>query len=319
MVPVPGTEILERAAPLARLAHHVAALCVLGSASNETNVELVQQWRRRGVDVALLSPLDAEEARRRGDLALARLDVLPTLDGVEPGLLALLWLERRGMRVLNRAPALLAVHDKLATARRLGLAGLPHPRAAGWRGQGEAPLKPPLVLKPRFGSWGRDVTLCRDEAELERTLAEVRERPWFRRHGALLQELMPPRGYDLRLIVAGGQVVGASERIARPGEWRTNVSLGGSLRPAEPSPEARSLAIAAAAAVGADLVGVDLIPLEGGGHVVLELNGAVEFDERYSLGGHDVYLEAARALGLGLEHRAAARARRRQALLVQHR
>ena len=273
------------------------AIVVLGSVSNETNVELVRQWRSLGLDAALLAPLEAPVKLKSGDVALGRLDVLPTLDGVEAGLLALFLLERRGTRLLNSAAALLIAHDKLLTARRLGLAGLPHPRTGRWCGQGDPPLEPPLVLKPRFGSWGRDVFLCRTRVELEQTLAEVRERPWFRRHGALLQELLPLRGHDLRLIVAGGQVVGAGERVAAPGEWRTNISLGGSLRAVEPPPEAQSLAIAAARAVGADLVGVDIMRLDGG-FAVLELNGAVDFDERYAIGGDDVYLRAARTLGL---------------------
>jgi [lysine-biosynthesis-protein LysW]--L-2-aminoadipate ligase len=249
----------------------------------------------------LLTPLEAGATLPPRAIALGRLDVLETLDGVEPGLLVLLLLERGGACVLNRAAALVAVHDKLVTARCLRVAGLPHPRTVIWRGNREPPLELPLVLKPRFGSWGRDVFLCRDMAELELVFATIRMRPWFRRHGALLQELVPLRGYDLRLIVAGGEVVGASERVARPGEWRTNVSLGGSLRPGEPPAEARSLAIAAAAAVGADLVGVDLMPLDRGRYTVLELNGAVDFDQRYSLGSGDVYRETALALGLSLE------------------
>ena len=35
-------------------------------------------------------------------------------------------------------------------------------------------------------------------------------------------------------------------------------------------------------------------------YTVIELNGAVEFDETCSLGGRDVYLDAAQALGLAL-------------------
>ena len=100
------------------------------------------------------------------------------------------------------------------------------------------------------------------------------------------------------MVVAGEEVVAAGERVARPGEWRTNLSLGGSLRSADPPPEAHSPAIAAAKAVGADLVGVDLMPLDRGGHVILELNGAVDYDARYAIGGRNVYLETARALGL---------------------
>ena len=203
--------------------------------------------------------------------------------------------------MLNRAAALITVHDKLRTARRLDAAGIPHPNTTCVRAGRSAPeLQPPLVVKPRFGSWGRDVVLCRDVAELERCLNAVSERSWFRRHGALLQELVPPSGWDLRLIVAGGGVVGGAERVAAAGDWRTNVSLSDTLRSADVPPEARSLAVAAAAAVGADLVGVDLLPIDGDRYLVLELNGAVDFDESYSLDDGDVFVEAAQALGFPL-------------------
>ena len=92
-------------------------------------------------------------------------------------------------------------------------------------------------------------------------------------------------------------MVGAVERVAAPGEWRTNVSLGGSRRAVEPADGAIRLALTAAAAIDADFVGVDLIPVDGG-HLVLELNGAAEFDHAYDLPEGDVYLDAARALAL---------------------
>lgn len=293
---------LRKAAGDSTLPARSGHVYVLGSEANSTSAELVRHWRERGLDAALVSGQDAERALRAGDVAIGRLDVLPSLDGVEPGLLSLLRLERRGVHVLNPAAALIAAHDKLRTARCLDAAGLPHPRTESWRGgQSRPELRLPLVLKPRFGSWGRDVLLCRTDEELERGLDAMRERSWFRRHGALLQELVPPRGYDVRLIVAGGEVVGGSERAAAAGDWRTNVSLGGTLRPAEMPPNARSLARAAAAAVGADLVGVDLLPIDGEGYVILELNGAVDFDERYALDGLDIYAEVARTLGLPLD------------------
>jgi glutathione synthase/RimK-type ligase-like ATP-grasp enzyme len=63
-----------------------------------------------------------------------------------------------------------------------------------------------------------------------------------------------------------------------------------------PTPEVCELALAAASAIEAALVGVDLLPAPDGGHVVIELNGAVEFNEQYSLDGGDVFERTVRAL-----------------------
>jgi [lysine-biosynthesis-protein LysW]---L-2-aminoadipate ligase len=200
--------------------------------------------------------------------------------------------------VLNPVSALLAAHDKLRTARLLAAAGLPHPRCVHLRPGGPLPPIPlPLVVKPRFGSWGADVIRADTPEALVHALAAVSDRPWFRRHGALLQELVDPHGWDVRIVIAGGLLVGAVERVAAPGEWRTNISLGGTRRPADPAPKARELAQAAARAIGGDLVGVDLLPLADGGYTIVELNGAVDFNAAYSLAG-DIYEAAAAGLGL---------------------
>jgi [lysine-biosynthesis-protein LysW]--L-2-aminoadipate ligase len=151
------------------------------------------------------------------------------------------------------------------------------------------------VLKPRFGSWGRDVEQCTTPDDLDAALVRLQRKPWFREHGALAQELVEPRGWDMRLVVAGGRVVGAACRIARSGEWRTNAALGAQVEPVEPPPLARALALAAARAARADLVGVDLLPTPNGGFVVLELNGAVDFRPVYAP-LRDVFSETVAAL-----------------------
>jgi RimK family alpha-L-glutamate ligase len=278
----------------------VAVIC---GVSVKTSSALVEAWRAQGIEAELMTPIDAALWLRAGDVALVRLDVLPTLDGVEPGLDRVSRLQRQGIRVLNPPRALLRAHDKLRTARFFEAMGLPHPRTALVREQ-KLPelalpeLALPLVVKPRFGSWGRDIFLCRTRDELERCLRSIRDRPWFVRHGALVQELVPPRHHDLRLLVADGRVVGASRRIAAKGEWRTNVTLGGTLEPVDPDPAACRLGLAAVAAIGADFVGVDLLPAPDGGHIVLELNGAVDFNRSYSLPLRDVFDDIAAALGL---------------------
>jgi [lysine-biosynthesis-protein LysW]--L-2-aminoadipate ligase len=150
------------------------------------------------------------------------------------------------------------------------------------------------VLKPRFGSWGREVERCSTVQELEAAVVQLQRKPWFREHGALAQELVEPRGWDLRVVVAGGRIVGAACRIARGGEWRTNAALGAQVEPIDPPPLAQSLALAAARAARADLVGVDLLPT-GNGFVILELNGAVDFRPVYAP-HRDVFLDAVGAV-----------------------
>ena len=252
------------------------------------------------VDARILTPERAADVLGTCDAAVGRLDVADSLDGVEDGLWALGSLAARGVRVLNRAGALLAVHDKLLTARVLGREGLPHPRTRMLHADGPVlPWSGPVVVKPRFGSWGRDVTLCENEVAFRRHLHALKLRPWFQRHGALVQELVEPAGYDLRVVVAAGVPVGAISRVAAKGEWRTNVSLGGTRVRVEPSPEALALAVRAAAAAGTELVGVDLLPDGAGGWTVLELNGAVDFTAEYRI-DRDPFVAAVSELALAV-------------------
>jgi RimK family alpha-L-glutamate ligase len=265
-----------------------------------TNVALA-----RAADWLLLNPLRALKVMRSGDVALARLDVRRTLDGIEVGMEALGELSARGVTILNDPSALLSTHDKLLTARLLDGAGIPHPGTRlvttvslvhEWVG--------PVVVKPRFGSWGNHVARCDSEAALRSHLETIANHRWFRSCGAIVQSLVPPSGFDLRLVVARGRVVGAVTRVCADGEWRTNVALGAGRVPTTPSAGAVRLALDAAAAVNGSFVGVDLLPDGAGGWIVLEVNGAVELTDDYSFVG-DVFAAAAEALAdrLGEEPR----------------
>jgi RimK family alpha-L-glutamate ligase len=271
-------------------------VAIVSHRPSATNLGLVARgWN--GIAAELMSPREGLLTLGRGDIALGRVDVSEALDGAEEGLWALERLLDGGVRVLNGPTALLAAHDKLLTARILRAAALPHPRTVLVRRRHEPPdVDFPAVLKPRFGSWGRDVVLCHDRGELERALGTLASRPWFRRTGALVQELIRPLGYDLRIVVARGRVVGAAKRIAPPGEWRTNVALGASSVPTVPPPVAMNLALAAANASALDLAGVDLLPTGPGGFCVIELNGAVDFGDHYSFPGRNVFADAIGAL-----------------------
>jgi RimK family alpha-L-glutamate ligase len=293
---VAGVEVtIERlengAARVGRREDRRRSIVILGKPT-ETNCALAAAFADLGQRVRVA---DAAAPPRvgQGDVAVARLDVLPTLDGIEPGLWRLMHLADRGVHVLNGPRALFAAHDKLSTALFLGRAGVVQPRTAHLREVSVPPFPPPYVVKPRFGSWGRDVYLSRDEAELCAQLERLRHRRWFRRQGVLVQSLVEPTGRDLRVVVAGGRVVGAVERRALPGEWRTNVSLGAVRRGVSPPPAARALALRAVAALGVDLAGVDIACDQTGRSYVLEVNGAVDFNVTYA---GDIFASTAAAL-----------------------
>jgi [lysine-biosynthesis-protein LysW]---L-2-aminoadipate ligase len=293
-LPIPDNPGQRDAAQLPIAAGAVRQALVVGR-ETETNVALAEAFASLGCRAAVTSARNALSAGR-GDVILNRLDVLPSLDGVEVGFWTMLRAERTGAVSLNRPGSLLNAHDKLATALLLARAGVAQPRSAHVR-EAQVPegLRPPFVVKPRFGSWGRDVFRCETADDLRLLLERLAHRHWFRRQGALVQELVPPTGRDLRLLLVAGRVIGAIERVALPGEWRTNVALGASRCPVDPPREACALALRALDALGLDLAGVDLLVDGEGNHLVLEINGAVEFTTDYAPGA-DPFLVAADAL-----------------------
>ena len=66
--------------------------------------------------------------------------------------------------------------------------------------------------------------------------------------------------------------------------------------PVAPSPTVVLLALAAARATSAALVGVDLLPTPDGGYTILEVNGAVDFTPEYGLAGEDPFAATVGAL-----------------------
>jgi RimK family alpha-L-glutamate ligase len=249
-----------------------------------TNARLVNALGRQGARATWRPAANLSGERWRERVVLARLDVRRSLDGVEDGWDAIARLERDGVHVLNPTRALGACHDKLATATALARVGVTHPRTTLITRAGELPpVDWPIVLKPRFGSWGREVVLLRDRRSLDRHLKRIRNTPWFVARGALLQTYLPAGGTDLRVVIAAGAVIGAISHTATAGDWRTNVSLGAQRRPAEPPAAARELALAAVETLDVDLAGVDLLRRRDNTYVVLEVNGAVDFTRKYSL------------------------------------
>lgn len=203
-----------------------------------------------------------------------------------------------GVEVVNSADATEVCGDKWRSTMALQAAGVPTPRTAlGLTPQAALAaldsLGYPSVIKPLVGSWGRLVVQLPDRASAEGVLEYADALPGPQSHLGYVQELIEKPDRDIRVIVVGGEVLGA---VYRTGEsLRTNVALGGQTRPCEATTEITKLAIDAAAAVGADIAGVDLIEDRDGRLLVLEVNHRVEFTgfqsaltDRVNVAGHIV-------------------------------
>jgi RimK family alpha-L-glutamate ligase len=207
------------------------------------------------------------------DAVLARIVPNGSLEQIIYRVDALHWIERRGVPVVNSPRALERSVDKFYTTALLQEAGLPTPETVVCEGLEDAMAAVramgDVVIKPIFGSMGHGMIRVNDPDLAYRVLRPLEQvRSVF-----YVQRAVEHDGRDIRVLVVGGRVLGAIERRARDGEWRTNVARGGSPRPCELTDEWEQFAVRAAAAVGADYAGVDLLPSRDGAVFVLEVNG----------------------------------------------
>jgi RimK family alpha-L-glutamate ligase len=177
-----------------------------------------------------------------------------------------------GVTVVNSPRSVEVCVDKYLTSATLARAGLPTPRTIACQKSDDAmsalaDLGGDVVIKPLFGAEGRGIVRVSDVDLAWRTFRAIEQTG-----GVLyLQEFVPHPGWDARAFVLNGEVIAAMRRDSA--DWRTNVARGASVTALSLDAGGEHLAIAAAEAVGAQVAGVDLLPMPGGGWTVLEVNG----------------------------------------------
>jgi glutathione synthase/RimK-type ligase-like ATP-grasp enzyme len=128
----------------------------------------------------------------------------------------------------------------------------------------------PVIIKPNWGSRSKGVELVQNENELVRA--------WTDSH-RILQTYLPEGFRCTRILVIGMRVVYAVTRIAKDGLHATyDHGRRGMLEPYTITPERAELAVAACAAVGVEVGGVDIVETRLGpcilevNHVCIELS-----------------------------------------------
>lgn len=189
-------------------------------------------------------------------------------------------LELLGIPVFNSAETIEVSDDKIKTYQALAEKNIPIPKTIvapktfglpihlqdDFIKQVIEQLGFPMVMKETFGSFGEQVYLVRDQAEMLAKMEQIAGKAF------MFQEFIDTSyGIDLRLQVVGDEVVTAMKRVSED-DFRANVTSGGRMEPYHPSEQEKAIAIQASQAIAADFSGVDLLFGENGQAIVCEVN-----------------------------------------------
>jgi tetrahydromethanopterin:alpha-L-glutamate ligase len=265
----------------------IPRILVLNDTSEKRTRGLAAGFRRRGA-VAISAPL-ASLAFDTGspagisipgfagtlpDAVLVRSIAAGSFEAITRRLAILHAFGKLSIPVWNSAQAIERCVDKSMTTFLLQNAGLPTPPTFAVEGLEAARqiaerelAAGPLVLKPLFGAQGRGIRLMRTLADLP-AAEEVSDVYYLQRY---VSRTGPPF-CDYRVFVCAGKLVAMMSR--RGDDWITNVNRGAVPErvSSHEGDNLAALAILAAAAVGADFAGVDIVQADDGNLLILEVN-----------------------------------------------
>jgi gamma-F420-2:alpha-L-glutamate ligase len=190
-------------------------------------------------------------------------------------------IEKFGIPVINDADSISRVSDKLLTSQLLVKENLPIPKTILVNGDVDVDLIEkeigfPCVVKATSGSKGKTVHLCqtkKDFTSLMSLLSSISLKKTM-----IIQEFVDAQpGTDLRVWVIGGKTIVAMKRIGAEGDFRANISQGGTAELFEITDEVDYLARETARVLGLQIAGVDLL-FDKDGYKICEANSSPGFE-----------------------------------------
>jgi len=203
---------------------------------------------------------------------------------------ALRVLDAWGVASVNTLTVTALCNDKLATTAALQAAGIAVPRTAVAFTPESALLAAeqigyPLVMKPITGSWGRLLARINDRDAAEALFEHKASLGSPEQSIFYLQEHCDKPSRDIRAFSIDGETICAIYRYSD--HWITNTARGASTRECPVTDELDALCRAAAAAVGAGVLAVDLLE-DAGRLLVSEVNATMEFRNSIDVTGVDI-------------------------------
>ncbi len=142
----------------------------------------------------------------------------------------------------------------------------------------------PVILKLLRGTQGTGVIFAESQASVESMLETI----WSLGEDIMLQRFVAEsKGRDVRALVIDGKVRSSMRRVAREGEFRSNIHRGGVGESIRLPKEFERAALSATEAVGLRLAGVDILESSDGPQVI-EVNSSPGFQGLEAATGENV-------------------------------
>jgi len=238
------------------------------------STRLVESFAAKGIEARMCHPddfdiivdLDIHKGiKYKGeDLELPKLVRVRLGAGILPFQLAVVrHFEQAGIPCINGSLPIETVKDKLRSSQILSRSGIPIPNTMMVRlpiddGLVETNIGFPCVVKVVTGSYGEGVYLCERKRDYKKLMEFVDN--LGNKKTMIVQEYLGERpGEDLRVLVIGGKVIGAMRRTAPEGDFRANITNGGTGENFEVTEEIDYIARKTARSLNLDIAGVDLL------------------------------------------------------------
>lgn len=141
----------------------------------------------------------------------------------------------------------------------------------------------PLVVKESFGSFGKQVFLIKSKEELEKILLKEGHK------SLIFQEYIKfSHGKDIRIQVVGGEEIVTLYRYSTNGDFRANLTLGGSMEKYTPTKIQKDLALKACKIINLDFAGVDILFGKNDEPILCEVNSNAHIINIYNCTGINV-------------------------------
>lgn len=203
-------------------------------------------------------------------------------------------LDTMGVPAVNSARSISRSRDKMRCLQLLAKGGVAVPRTVMAR-RGGSPVSRiieevgglPCIIKLLRGTQGVGVMIAHTLTEARTILGTF----WGLNQDVIVQKfVVESEGRDIRALVVGERVVGAMRRVARAGEFRSNLHRGGKGCLVELEDGYAQTAVRAAKAVGLGVCGVDILEASSGPRV-MELNSSPGFEGLEKATGRDIARE----------------------------